>query len=133
MFAIAPTIINYFSQDEDAGGTPGTLSVWKRGPTVRVNNRDAPGPLVQVPDIHGNVAPALDADLDITDAAGRRREGHLSVTTIERLQMDDEATRETSWLIFHKGYFYMLEEQDGWDYAQGNVYRATRDRAESNV
>lgn len=125
-------IVSYFSQDETAGG-PGLLAIFKRGPTVRVNNHDAMGPLVAVPNIRGNVAPQLDADLDITEAAGRKREGHIRVFTLDRLQIDDEATSETSWYVLHKGYYYFLEEQDDWHYAGGFVYRGTRDRRESNV
>lgn len=131
-FEIAPMIIEYFAQDESAGGAPGTLSIWRRI-SVRVNDRDADAPMTQVMGIRGNVAPNLDADLDITEAAGRRREGHLKVFTIEPLQVDDEATGDTSWFVLHEGFYYFIEEADGWHYAGGNEYRATRDRRESNV
>ena len=131
-FAIAPMITRYFAQDETADG-PGKLSVWTRGPTVRVNNRDAAGPMVQVPDIEGNIAPLLDADLEITESAGQRREGHIQVFTLTRLQVADEATQEHSMWVLHKGYYYFLEEQNDWDYAGGFVYKGTRDRRESDV
>jgi len=134
MYPIAEMFcIPYFSQSEDSGGSPGTLSVWKRGANIRVNNRSAQGPLVPVLGIVGNIAPAIDTDLDITESAGRRSEGHLAVTTIDRLQMDDEASGETSWFVLHRGWYYLLEEQNGWDYAHGNVYRATRDRRQNGV
>lgn len=132
-FAIAPQIVSYFSQDETAGGAAGTLSVWKRGPTVRVSDRDAVGPMQFVPNIRGNVAPVLDADLDITDASGRRREGDIDIYTIDPLQVDDEVTGETSWFVLHRGYYYAIDVQDAWHYAGGHRYRAFRDRRQSNA
>lgn len=125
--------IPYFSQWETAGGPAGTISVWKTGPTVRVNDRDAEGPMVFVPGIRGNVAPRKDADLDITDNAGRRREGDIEIYCIEPLQVDDEATGETSWFVLHRGYYYVMDTQDAWHYAGGHVYQAFRDRRASNV
>ncbi len=134
MYPIAQQFcIPYFSTSESSGGAPGTLSIWRTGPTIRVNNRNAEGPLIKVKGVRGNVAPAINNDLNITDAAGRRSEGHLTVTTIDRLQMDDEASGVTSWRILWKGRYHFLEEEDDWDYAQGNVYRATRDRRRDNV
>lgn len=129
--AIAPMITRYFSRSETAGGQ-GKLSLWKRAP-VRFGDRDAAGPLVAVPGVEGNVAPLVDADLDITDSAGQKREGHLQVFSLSAIQVADEATGEHSMWILHKGYYYFMEEQSDWDYAKGFVYRATRDRRASNV
>lgn len=131
-FEIAPMIIEYFAQDESAGGAPGTLAIFRRV-SVRVGDRDADGPMIPVMGIRGNVAPVSDADLEITEAAGRRREGHIHVFTIEPLQVDDESTGETSWFVLHEGFYYFIEEQDAWHYAGGHRYLATRDRRESNV
>ena len=110
-----------------------TVPIYTRGALTRVNNRDAQGPPVLIPGIEGTVSPKIDADLDVTNSAGRRREGHIEVTTQARLQMDNEATSEPSWLVFYKGFWYFLEEQDDWDVAGGYVYRGTRDRRESDV
>jgi hypothetical protein len=130
--ALADYTVPYFAT---WGNTPdgSTVPIYSRGPTIRVNNRDAQGPPVLMPGIVGTVSPKLDADLDVTEAAGRKREGHIEVTTQTRLQMDNEATSQPSWLVFYKGFWYFLEEQDDWDVAKGYVYRATRDRRESNV
>ncbi len=132
-FAIAPMIVGYFSQDESSGGAPGLLSIWKNSGLVRINDRDAAAALVPVAGIRGNVAPLSAADLSIVEAAGRRREGHVHVFTIERLQLDDEATSTPSWFILHDGYYWFLEQEDDWDYARGNRYLATRDRRVSGV
>lgn len=132
MSGIAPMIIGYFSRNETAGGQ-GLLSVWTRGATVRANNRDAAGPMVQVLGIRGNVAPLIDADLEITENAGQKREGHIQVFSQDRLQVADEATGEHSMFVLHRGYYYFLEEQSDWHYAEGFVYRGTRDRRESDV
>lgn len=126
-------ITAYFSRDENAGG-PGMLSVWNRGPTIRVNNRDAAGPLVPVPGIQGNVAPLIDEDLDITDSAGRRVEGHIQVFTIgEKLKLDSETTGQHSMFVLHKGHYYFLEEVSDWPYAKGFVYRGTLDRRQDGI
>ncbi len=125
--------IPFFSKCENAGGALGTLSIWKRGPTIKVNDRDAAGPLVPVLGIIGTASPKESADLDITENAGRRREGDIEVTTIAPLQLDDEATGETSWFILHKGYYYAIDTEDAWHYAGGNVYQAFRDRRQSGV
>lgn len=133
MYRIAPRIIRQFSQNENAGGKKGTLSIWKTGPVVRVGVRDAAGPLVQVLGVRGNVAPARDADLDTTQSAGRRREGDIDVYCIGGLQVDDEATGETSWYVLHLGNYYVVDTQNHWTYADGFVYRAIRDRRVSDV
>ncbi len=131
-FQIAELTVPYFSQDETAAG-PKLLSVWTRGPMIRVNGRDAQGPLVQVPGIMGTVSPLVSADLDITDNAGRRREGHVQVTTLTRLQVDSSEGAEPSWWVLHKGHYYFLEEEDDWHYAKGYVYKATLDRRQDGV
>lgn len=130
--ALADYTVPYFAT---WGNTPsGTkVPVYTRGALVRVNDRDAMGPRVLVPGIVGTISPKIDADEDITDNAGRRREGHLELTTQTQLQMDNESTGEPSWFVLYKGFWYFLEEQDDWDVAKGYVYRCTRDRRESNV
>lgn len=131
-FEIAALTIPYFAQDETAAG-PKQIAVWSRGPTVRVNNRDAAGPLVAVPNIVGTISPELSKDLDITDNSGSRTEGHLQVTTLTRLQIADEATDEHSMWVLFNGKYYFLEEEADWSYAKGFVYRATLDRRQSGV
>lgn len=131
-FAIATLTIPFFAQDETAGGSS-KLSVWTRGATVRVNNRDAAGPLVFVPDIVGTVSPLVSKDLDITGNEGQKGEGHLQVTTLTKLQVADEATGENSMWVLFKGKYYFLEEEDDWDYAKGFVYKATLDRRQNGV
>lgn len=131
-FDIAKLTVPYFSRDENAAG-PQLLSVWRAGPVEHVDNYDAVGPLVQVPNIMGTVSPLIDADLDVTENSGRRREGHIQVTTLTRLQVDDESTGETSWLVLHRGKYFFLEELNDWHYATGFVYRGTLDRRYNGV
>jgi hypothetical protein len=102
-------------------------------PRTRVNDRDAYGEPVRIPNVVGTVSPKIDADLDITGSEGRRREGHIEITTQVPLQVDDEATGNGSAWIKYKGYWYFIEEQDDWDVAVGYVYRGTRDRRVSDV
>ncbi len=131
MFAIAPIIVPYFSQDETAGG-PSKLKIWSRGPWTLVNGRRAPGPRVAVPNIIGNVAPVSMKDIDHF-AQGKLREGDLWIFTNVALVIADEATQETSYLLEHKGDFYRVDTVDDWHYAQGFRFVGRRERGESGV
>lgn len=132
-FEIALDITEHFSQDETAGGQ-GMLAIFTRGDAVTdpTTGHRTMGPLVAVPGIRGNTAPARAADIE-SDLTGKLREGDIIVFTIEPLEIASNASQDTSMLVLRKGLYYALDVADEWEYARGNVYRAYRDRGESGV
>lgn len=134
MFEIAPTIIDWFSQDESSGGAPGTIDVYERGTVTTdptTGHREL-GTREKVGVIHGNIAPATQKDVE-ADTTGLLRRGDIIVFSTSPLSVGDEATQESARLVLHQGDWYRLRVADSWHYAQGSRYIGTRERGESGV
>jgi hypothetical protein len=130
MFALAPIIVPFFSQDETAGG-PSKIKVWRRGTWTEVNGRRVPGPKIRV-NVIGNIAPVSQKDIDHF-AQGKLREGDIWIFTNVELRIADEATQQTSDLVEHFGDFFRIDTVDNWHYAKGFRFVGRRERGESGV